>query len=73
MRAQALPGLDKCAETDEHDVRVHRDVAGLPLCQRAAVAVLPAGLVEHAGDVLERIVSGSRADAPIGDGCASVL
>jgi hypothetical protein len=54
-------------------VRVHRDVAGLPLCQRAAVAVLPAGLVEHAGDVLERIVSGSRADAPIGDGCASVL
>jgi hypothetical protein len=67
LGTQALPGLDKCAETDEHDVRVRRDVASLPLCQRGAVAVLPAGLVEHAGDVLERVVSSSRADGGRGE------
>jgi hypothetical protein len=67
LGTQALTSLDKCAETDEHDLRVRRDVVGLPLCQRAAVVVLPAGLVEHAGDVLERVVSGSRADGGRGE------
>jgi hypothetical protein len=33
LGTQTWPGLDKCAETDEHDVRVRRSVVGLPLCQ----------------------------------------
>jgi hypothetical protein len=59
--------MDKCAKTDEHDVCVRHDVANLPLCQGGAVEVLPAGLVEHVGDVLERVVSGSRADGGRGE------
>jgi hypothetical protein len=41
-------------------VRVFRGVTGLPVFNRCAIGVWPADLVEHPGDVFQRVGAGQR-------------